>query len=114
MAPSCWDAGDVSALEAGYGYVGFSALAYAGAAVGSGDEDGVAVAADASAEFGGEVGAGAHGDLCGEVDVSFGELGVCGVGLLRLSEEDADAFEGDLVGSAGHCGWPFFGFWVGG
>jgi hypothetical protein len=36
------------------------------------------------------------------------------VGLLGLSEEDADAFEGYLVGSGGHCWWPFFGFLVGG
>lgn len=94
--------------------MGFSALAYSGAAANSRDKDSVAVAADTSAEFGGEVGAGAPGNLCGEVDVSFGELWICGVSLLRLSEEDADAFEGDLSGSAGHCELPFIEFWVGG
>jgi hypothetical protein len=39
----------VVAGEAGDGYVGFPALADAGAAVGSGDEVGFAVAADSSA-----------------------------------------------------------------
>ena len=39
----------MAAAEAGDGYVGFPALADAGAAVGSGDEVGFAAAADSSA-----------------------------------------------------------------
>jgi hypothetical protein len=61
-------------------------LADAGAAVGSGDEVGFAAAADSSAEVSGEVGAVAGGYLAGEVYVSLGALGVCGVCGLGLSE----------------------------
>ncbi len=49
VLPPEGDAGYVAAAEAGDGYVGFPALADACAAVGSGDEEGFAVAADSSA-----------------------------------------------------------------
>jgi hypothetical protein len=94
----------VSAFKTGNGYVGLPALTYAGTAVDSRDYEGVAVTTDTSAEFCGYVGTGAHGDLFGKVDVSLCELGVCWVGIFGSSEEDADAFDWNLVGSGGHFG----------
>jgi len=103
----------VAAFEAGDGDVGLPALADAGAAGGAGDEEGLAAAADAPPEVAGEVGAGAHGDPTGEVDVALGEVGVAGEGFLSLVEEDADALQCDACGlSVGHFWWPFSGFWV--
>jgi len=76
----------VAAAEACDGYVGLPALADAGAAVGSGDEEGFAAAADPPAEVSGEVGAVAGAYLSGEVYVSLCALGVggvCGFGLFE-------------------------------
>ena len=101
----------MAAAEAGDCYVGLPALADAGAAVGAGDEEGVAASADPPAEVPGEVGAVACADPPGEVYVPLGALGVGGVCCLGLSEEDAYALLGDVV-SVGHLGWPFFGLWV--
>ncbi len=93
--------------------MGLATLADSGAACDSGDEVGLAVSADSSSEVPGEVGAGAHSDPAGKVDVPLGEVGVLGEGLFRLLEKDADALLGYLLGlSVGHSGCLFIGFWV--
>jgi len=102
---------DVAAFEACGGDVGFPALADAGAAGGSGDEVGVAFAADLAAEVWGEVSAGALGDLAGEVDVALGALGVMGERGFCLLEEGVDPFQGDFSGLFGHFGLPFVRVW---
>ncbi len=102
---------DVAAFEACGGDVGLPALADAGAAGGAGYKVCVAFAADLAAEVGGQVGAGALGDLAGEVDVALGELGVPGVCGLCLLEEGADPFQGDLGVLFGHFGLPFGRVW---
>jgi hypothetical protein len=98
---------DVAAFEAGGGDVGLPALADTGAACGAGDEVCAAFAADLAAEVWGQVGAGALGDLAGEVYVPLGLLGVPGVCGFGLLEEGVDPFKGDFGGLFRHFGLPF-------
>ena len=63
---------DVATVEAGGGNMGLATLADSGAAGDAWDEVGFAAGADSSSEVLGEVDAGPHGDLAGEVNMALG------------------------------------------